>query len=86
MNTCPHALDFLHSLVEFDFFSSLKYLVWNSEYPRTFQIDEIYISKDFHIKSKFPNVAIIRLDNPYVPNFPANNPIWGNPDLQIKSI
>ena len=54
--------------------------------PRTFQISEIYINKDFSISSKFPNVAIIRLDNLFLPNFPANNPTWGNPDLPIKSI
>ena len=53
----------------------------NPEYPRTFQINEIYINVDFH---RFPNVAIIKLDNPYMPNFPTNNPSWG--DLQIKSI
>ena len=45
--------------------------------PRTFQISEIYINKDFH---RFPNVAIIRLADPFVPNLPINNPTWGNPD------
>ena len=42
--------------------------------PRTFQISEIYINKDFH---RFPNVAIIRLADPFVPNLPINNPTWG---------
>ena len=46
--------------------------------PRTFQISEIYINKDFHVKSEFPNVAIIRLADHFLTG--------GNPDLQIKSI
>ena len=53
------------------------------EYSRTFQINEIYINVDFY---RFPNVAIIRLDKRFVPNFPTNNPTWRNKDLQIKSI
>ena len=56
------------------------------KHPRTFHIDEVYINKDFQSKSKFPNVAIIRLDKDSVPNFPTFIPSWGNPDLPIKSI
>ena len=63
------------------------YVTWKGgkkpEHSRTFQINEIYINVDFH---RFPNVAIIRLDKNFVPNFPSNNPTWGNQDLQIKSI
>ena len=62
----------------------MSYYVTRS--ARTFQISEIYINKDFHIKSKFPNVAIIKLADPFLTNFPANNAIWGIQDLQIKSI
>ena len=50
MKTYPPALDFWHSLIEVEIFYSLKYLVRNSEYTRTSQIDEIYINRIFKYK------------------------------------
>ena len=60
----------------------MSYYVTRS--ARTFQISEIYINLDFTSSSKLPNVAVVRLAKNVFKNFPTNNPIWRNQDLQIK--
>lgn len=52
--------------------------------PKTFQISEIYINLDLAKSSKLPNVAVIKLESPFLTNTPSRNPVLRNQDLQIK--
>ena len=52
--------------------------------PKTFQISEIYINLDLASSSKLPNVAVIKLESPFLTNIPSRNPVLRNQDLQIK--